>query len=92
MSFLAIKLQVLRLDQPQKNQQLLTETIIIRVLSFYYPYISALADQYYGRLSLDIGKIKMFNFVGEYSHSAKLRHKLWAGGQLSDAAFSSALL
>ena len=63
MYFLSIKLQligpnvVIRLDQHQRNEQLLTET---RVLPFYHPYISASNDKYYGRSKVSMGEMEPY--------------------------------
>jgi len=98
MYFLSIKVQlivpnlVMRLDQHQRNQQLLAETRVTRVLPFSHSYISASDDQYYNRSSLYTGKTEITEFVTEYSHSAKSISKVRAGGRLSDAAFCFALL
>lgn len=70
----------MRLDQHQRNQQLLAETRVTRVLPFYHFYISASDDQYYSRSSLYMGKTEMPEFVTEYSHSAKSISEIRAGG------------
>ena len=98
MYFLAVKIGLigpnvpLKLDQHQRNQQLLTETRVTRVLPYYNSYISASDDLYYGRSSLYMGKSEMPRLVPKYSRSVKSVKEIRAGGRLSDAAFFFGLL